>query len=245
MLNVENLSCEFNKHTPLAAQVLHHITFKVNCGEIVAVLGVGGSGKSTLFRCLAGIYQPSEGKFGGFSRCGLVVQNPEQQFFLSDVRAEVGLGMSDLSDEEREKRISAILDEVGYSGTLEISPFDLSGSRQRLVALAGVLVNQPDLLLLDEPTVGLDGVGQRKMRSIIAGLVAQNKTILISGHDLDFLYEVAERFIVLEKGALVADFSREQWCEQAELLQKLGVGVPEKVALLAKGVSAELLRVKR
>ncbi|HOP73562.1 MAG TPA: ABC transporter ATP-binding protein [Bacillota bacterium] len=239
MLKVHHLSYVYNQHTPLQIEALHKVSFSVVKGETIGVIGPSGSGKSCLFRCIAGVLETAPGmitweKSGGVDPVrGLVIQEPEQQFFLDNLLDEVGFALSgrNYTQEEREAKVKAVLASVGYEGSLKISPFRLSGGWQRRVALASILVMEPEILLLDEPTVGLDAAGLTVVEQIVAKERNQGHIVFISSHDLDFLYHLVDRFLVLVDGRLVADFEKAMFGTYRSLLERLGIGIPERVQL--------------
>lgn len=248
MLKVDHLSYVYNPNTPFRTEALHKVSFSVVKGETVGVIGPSGSGKSCLFRCIAGVLETTPGMIvwetpGGSEPVrGLVIQEPEQQFFLDNLLDEVGFALSgqDVTREEREAKVKAVLASVGYVGSLNISPFRLSGGWQRRVALASILVMEPQVLLLDEPTVGLDAAGLTAVERIVAKERAQEHMVFISSHDLDFLYNLVDRFLVLADGRLVADFGKHDFGVYRPLLERLGVGIPERVQLEERGISPAL-----
>ena len=174
-LMVAGLSFNYEPETPFAVQALDKVSFRIASGEVLGLVGPSGAGKSCLLRCLAGVLTPAAGSIRLLDqngspvtiRPGLVIQEPEQQFFNETVQSEVGVALlsQHLDRSQALTKVKASLAEVGYEGLLESSPFALSGGQQRKVALASVLIMQPDLILLDEPTVGLDANG-------IAGILA-------------------------------------------------------------------------
>lgn len=248
MLKVDHLSYVYNRNTPLQIEALNKVSFSVIEGETVGVIGPSGSGKSCLFRCIAGVLETAPGMVvwsmsEGTEPCrGLVIQEPEQQFFLDNLLDEVGFALSarNYSREEREAKVKSILTSVGYEGSLDISPFRLSGGWQRRVALASILVMEPEVLLLDEPTVGLDAAGLTVVEQIVTQERSKGHVVFISSHDLDFLYNLADRFLVLVDGRLVADFRKDAFGAYRSLLGGLGIGIPERVQLEDRGFPSAL-----
>lgn len=250
MFSVDKVDFCYNQNTPLRTEALQEVSFSVDSGKVIGLIGPSGAGKTCLLRCLAGVLQPTRGKISwdevatkGEIRASLAIQEPEQQFFMGTVEEEVGFGLgTKISGSQRQELISQVLQEVGFIGDLSASPFQLSGGQQRRLALASILIVQPQVLLLDEPTIGLDGAGLTMLRQVIAKFSARGKTVVISSHDLDFLYDTAERFLLLNGGRLVADFNRSDFMSQCSLLGTLGMGLPELVTLEIAGFPVEKVK---
>jgi energy-coupling factor transporter ATP-binding protein EcfA2 len=241
-IRVENLAYTFNRKTIHAIPALKGLTFAIEEGEIIGIAGRSGSGKSCLLRCMAGVYSPTSGLIAWLPEdrddpashtIGLVIQDAEQQFFSGTVFDEVAFALiqSGYNRKSVESCVFQILHDLNYTGELNQSPFRLSGGEQRRVALASILVTKPRLLLLDEPTIGMDAAGVNVISGLIAQYRSQNKTILVVSHDLDFLYSEVDRFLVLDQGSLVYDFKRNDFVDYIPGLIKLGIGIPEKVRL--------------
>jgi energy-coupling factor transport system ATP-binding protein len=240
-IQVNSLNKIFNQNTPFQVQALAKVSFSISNGEIIGIIGPSGGGKSCLLHCLAGVIAPTTGlilrDLDPLNRpIGLVIQEPEQQFFLETVYDEVGFALSEkgLSSFEIENRIVSALAQVNYQGDLQKSPFRVSGGEKRRIALASILVMDPFVLMLDEPTAGLDDSGLLMIRRVIQRYRELKRTLLIVSHDLDFLYSEVDRFLLLEQGALVADFEKKDFLDYVNILSKLGVGIPEKIALIKK-----------
>ena len=238
MIEAANLSFVYNQKTDQQKIALNEISFKIDEGEILGVIGSSGSGKSCLLRCIASALPVSSGKVmikakSKMPIVGLVIQEPEQQFFMSSLQDEVGFALSQLGQPESEvqEKVIQVLSLTGYHGSLTNSPFKLSGGEQRRVALASILIMDSDILLLDEPTVGMDAGGLQIIRNIIDKYRRENRTVFIASHDLDFLYGVVDRFLVLNEAELIADFKTTDFLKFAPLLAEKGVGIPEVVRL--------------
>jgi len=245
MLTVESLSYTYNFGTPFQAEALRDVSFQAGAGEVIGVIGPGGSGKSCLFRCIAGVLSPESGRIvkkisgrGFATEVGLVIQEPEQQFFMENVLEEVGFALANrgLPSAAITGRVKTVLQSLGYTGELRQSPFRLSGGQQRRVALAGILVMAPAILLLDEPTVGLDAGGLLSVKDLINEYRRKKGIVLIISHDYDFLAETVDRFLVLNGGRLRADFKKSEYQRHLVALEAMGIGAPETVRLLARGV---------
>lgn len=239
MITVSNLKYIYNPNTHYEQIALKDISFNIAAGEIIGIIGPTGSGKSCLLRCLAGVLKPTRGEItyqNKSIKVGLVIQEPEQQFFLESVNDEISLAFKFNTKESSEvkKSVQNLADIVGYEGPLNQSPFRLSGGEQRRVAIASILAMQPQILLLDEPTVGMDGTGIDSIRSIISNYRKEKGIVIVVSHDMDFLYSVVDRFIALNNGRLIADFKIENFINNVSSLEEAGIGIPEKVRLLKR-----------
>jgi energy-coupling factor transporter ATP-binding protein EcfA2 len=233
---IEALSCTYHPGTAWVVTALREISCQAAAGEVIGLIGPNGAGKSTLLACLAGLLTPSSGRVlfpDGAIRIGFAIQEPERQFFNERVSDEVGFAIRHRikKPQERAERIARALTAVGYDGDPEACPFRISGGAQRRVALAGILVTEPELLLLDEPTAGLDRFGMAMLYQLIRNHRDQGGTVILASHDLDFLYNITSRILLLEKGNLAATFPSSAWREQAGLCIELGLGIPETIAL--------------
>ena len=211
------------------------------------MVGASGAGKSCLLRCLAGVLSPTGGQISitaptGAASIGLIMQEPERQFFLNTVYEEVGFALTLRGQTEPEINLAVnrVLDQVGYHGDLAASPFRLSGGQQRRVAIASILIMNPDILLLDEPTVGMDAQGLAVLQTIIAEFHRKMGTVLVVSHDQDFLYRQVDRLLVLKAGRLQADFKKQAWPSQVDLLVECGVAIPEVLQLSKRGLPDEI-----
>lgn len=236
-LCVQNVSYSYDK-TPALAD----ISFEVSAGQVCALIGHTGSGKSTLARLICALEQPET---GSISICGIptnnkkqrralrgtvgyVMQLPERQLFAETVFEDIAFGPRNLhlSEEEVAKRVDALLEQFGLSSKRDTSPFMLSGGQQRLVALAGVLAMNPQVLVLDEPTAGLDPVGAARIKEIIKGLKAQGITILMITHSMENVAELADYVVALNKGEIALAGTPCAVFAQAEKLHEIGLGIP-------------------
>ena len=246
VLSVKNLIYGYSKGTPFEKGALKGVSVDFEKGEIVALIGHTGSGKSTLLQHLNGLLKPDSGEilFEGESihksketlrKCrfnvGLCFQYPEQQLFDSTVYKDVAFGPGNmgLSAEEIDKRVRNSVAYVGLSEDyLEKSPFDLSGGEKRRVAIAGVLSMEPKVLILDEPTAGLDPVGKNNLLKLIRDY--NNKTgntVIFVSHNMDDVALVADKVIVMNDGEIAMQGTVEQVYSQGEKLAALGLDVPE------------------
>lgn len=245
-IKLENVSYTYAPGTSLAVQALRGVTLDVADGEFVGVMGATGSGKSTLAQLIAGLIKPTEGQIllGGedinarkydrgalHRKVALVFQHPEHQLFETTVERDVGFGMRSLglTKEETAAAVRAALETVGfdYDAVRDKSPLGFSDGEKRRIAIAGVLAPKPGVLILDEPTAGLDPLGRRNFLNMVDALNAAGTTIIMTSHDADALAEHARRIIVLKNGALIRDGStRDVFSDYYDLLHN-GIGVPQ------------------
>jgi energy-coupling factor transport system ATP-binding protein len=246
------VSHTYNVGTPLSREALHDIDLAISSGERLGILGPTGSGKSTLARILAGLLVPSAGQVRldhvvvrarscvGRSqrrRIGFALQYPEEQIFEQTVSREVAFGPKRLRlpRAEVEQRVHWALNRVGLPPDTfaDRSPFTLSGGEMRRVALASVLSLRPEVLILDEPTAGLDPMGRRELLGLIDELHRDTQcTLVIVSHDLGEIARVVERAAILNAGQLVADGPVRSVLSDGQLLARAGLSAPAPVALL-------------
>ena len=221
-IQVKGLDFTYQPGTTSERHALRNVSLRVADGEFLAIVGASGSGKSTLAQHLNGAILPPPGKVfvNGLeakkgispvdlvSNVGLVFQYPEHQLFAETVREEIAYGCRNLGFAEGTMVAASrrALDAVGLDTSyLSRSPFRLSGGEKRRVALASVLAMDPPILILDEPTVGLDRSGKAMIGSVLRSLHREGKTIIVIGHDLAELRALAPRLVVMHRGAVVAD----------------------------------------
>ncbi|TRM11199.1 energy-coupling factor ABC transporter ATP-binding protein [Lentibacillus cibarius] len=252
-ITFNHVSYIYQANTPFAHKAVDNLSFHIPSGSFTAVIGHTGSGKSTLIQHLNGLVRPSQGEvtIGPYrlthsekpshmkelrSRVGVVFQYPEHQLFEETVKKDIAFGPENfgVQKDEIEKRISAITPGVGLSDELlERSPFDLSGGQMRRVAIAGVLATKPEVLVLDEPTAGLDPRGQREMMDMFYDLHKQQglTTILVT-HSMEDAVKYADQVIILNKGSKYMEGSPVDVLTKKEALYKVGLDVPEMVQFL-------------
>lgn len=246
VLSVKNLIYGYSKGTPFEKGALAGVDVEFARGEIVAVIGHTGSGKSTLLQHLNGLLKPDSGDVlfenesiysskESLRQCrfnvGLCFQYPEQQLFESTVYKDVAFGPKNmgLSDEEINNRVMEAINFVGLSEEyLQKSPFELSGGEKRRVAIAGVISMKPQVLILDEPTAGLDPVGKNNLLKLIKDYnSATGSTVIFVSHNMDDVALVADRVIVMSDGKIRLDGTVDEVYSQGEELSSLGLDVPE------------------
>ncbi len=246
VLSVDNLIYGYSKGTPFETGALRGVTIDFEQGEIVALIGHTGSGKSTLLQHLNGLLKADSGKvlFEGVDihsskealrKCrfnvGLCFQYPEQQLFESTVYKDIAFGPKNmgLSEDEIKSRVYSAISYVGLSEDyLQKSPFDLSGGEKRRVAIAGVIAMEPKVLILDEPTAGLDPMGKNALLKLIKDYNhSTGNTVIFVSHNMDDVACVADRVIVMNKGQVAVSGTVEQVYSEGELLAGLGLDVPE------------------
>ena len=239
MLEVRNIKYSYNKDY----QALKGVSLKVEEGQMVALLGKNGAGKSTLFLHLNGIYEPDEGqvfiegeelKYDKKSllkfrqKVGIVFQNPDDQIFAPTVEEDVAFGPLNLKlpMEEVQKRVTEALARVGMSGYEKTAPHHLSGGQKKRVAIAGILAMKPKIMVLDEPTAGLDPQGVTALSNLLKELNDEGITVIISTHEVNLVPTYAEKVFVLVDGELVAEGTPKEIFAQPEILEQANLEVP-------------------
>lgn len=252
LIQIEKLGYIYAPRTPLARIALDGISFELRPGERVGLVGQTGSGKSTLAQQIAGLLAPTSGRvlLDGTAahertpaaraqrrRIGLAFQHPEQQIFEQTVFKEVAFGPRNLGLAETAvaERVRWALEMVGLNQAAfaERVPFALSGGEMRRVALAGILAMRPDVLILDEPTAGLDPRGRRELLARIDRWQADTgMTLILISHHLDEVARLAERVIVLAHGQVAIDGPTHQVLSDGNRLRSAGLSAPQSVVLL-------------
>ena len=245
-IQVKNLKHIYEKGRPNESVALEDISFEVDDGEFLGIIGHTGSGKSTLLQHLNGLLKPDEGKIiiGGVDitaddvsmveirkRIGLVFQYPEYQLFEETVAKDVAFGPKNLglSQEEIDSRVKEAVTMVGldYDQIKDRSPFELSGGQKRRVAIAGVIAMGPEVLILDEPTAGLDPKAHKDILSMIEEVhrLTGNITILVS-HNMADVARLSDKILVIDSGHLVVCGTPKEVFSQTEELEKVGLDLP-------------------
>jgi len=230
---------------------LNDVSFRIDEGEFVGIIGHTGSGKSTLVQHLNGLLKPSSGQvlvdgedLNGEhvdrralrQRIGLVFQYPEYQLFEDTVAKDIAFGPKNqgLSAEEISERVHYAMDcvHLDYTKYAERSPFELSGGQMRRAAIAGVLAMRPSVLILDEPTAGLDPKGRDKILTMLEELhAAGNVTIIMVSHSMDDMARLATRLLVMSEGKIVAEGTPREIFAQADMMTSIGLDVPDAARL--------------
>lgn len=235
-IQLEEISYVYEKGTVYENQAIEKISFSVQAGEKIGIIGETGSGKSTLVQLLAGLLKPTDGKMQINGKVGLVFQYPEYQLFETTVLAEVQFGLKQLQLPKLEQDLRAYeaLKQVGIAeGLLDVSPFTLSGGQKRRVAIASILAMEPDILILDEPAAGLDPLGKQEIFEHLLSLQEKKrKTLLFVSHSMEDMAQYADRIMVLQNGRLVLEDDTKTIFTHREELGKIGIPVPQVTQVL-------------
>lgn len=246
ILEIKNLTYTYSAGTPFEHTALDNISFQVNRGEFIGIIGHTGSGKSTLMQQLNGLLKPTAGTVmldgkdiwsdkkltrQARFRVGLVFQYPEYQLFEETVYQDIAFGPRNMGLDEREidRRVREAAGFVGLSEQqLSVSPFDLSGGQKRRVAIAGVIAMEPEVLILDEPTAGLDPVGRADILGNIQSYrKAKNATIMMVSHSMEDVARLTDRLLVLNGSKLAMQGSPVEVFAHAEQLKQMGLSIPQ------------------
>lgn len=251
-IKVENVSYTYSAGTPLAKDALHNISLEIEDGAFVGLIGHTGSGKSTLIQHFNGLIKPTSGKvfIDGVEitakkvnlrlirrKVGMVFQYPEHQLFGETVLEDVAFGprnagLDEGVVEQRVKDALAMVD-LDYQTLKERSPFELSGGQKRRVAIAGVLAMKPSILVLDEPTAGLDPRGRDDVLAQIGRLHKEwDLTVVLVSHSMEDVARLATRMIVMHNGEITLDGRPNEVFTHGDLLREIGLGVPQITELM-------------
>ena len=245
ILEVRDISYVYSAGTPFEHRALENVSFSLNRGEFVGVIGHTGSGKSTLMQQLNGLLKPTSGQvlLDGTDiwsdnkltrqarfRVGLVFQYPEYQLFEETVYQDIAFGPKNmgLDQQEVDRRVRGAAELVGITDDqLKASPFDLSGGQKRRAAIAGVMAMEPEVLILDEPTAGLDPVGRKEiLDQISAYRVRRNAAVVMVSHSMEDVARLTDRLLVLCGSRLVMDGPPAEVFTHAEELVEMGLSIP-------------------
>ena len=265
---LENVSFTYQEGTPLASAALSDVSLTIKDGSYTALIGHTGSGKSTILQLLNGLLVPSQGSVRVFDtlitstsknkdirqirkQVGLVFQFAENQIFEETVLKDVAFGPQNfgVSEEDAEKIAREKLALVGIDESLfNRSPFELSGGQMRRVAIAGILAMEPAILVLDEPTAGLDPLGRKELMNLFKKLHQSGMTIVLVTHLMDDVAEYANQVYVMEKGRLVKGGKPSDVFQDVVFMEEVQLGVPKITAfckrLADRGVSFKRLPIK-
>ncbi len=253
VLEVRNLHHIYSVGTPFEHAALTDVSFSVDKGEFIGVIGHTGSGKSTLMQHLNGLLKPTSGSVlldgqdiwsnrkltrQARFRVGLVFQYPEYQLFEETVYKDIAFGPKNmkLSNEEVDRRVREAATLVGLTEKqLEVSPFDLSGGQKRRVAIAGVIAMEPEVLILDEPTAGLDPAGREDILANIDNYrKTKNATIMMVSHSMSDVAKMADRLLVMSDACLAMDGTPEEIFSHAQQLLDMGLDIPDVTRVFLK-----------
>ena len=264
---LDNVSYTYQEGTPFASAALSDVSLTIEDGSYTAIIGHTGSGKSTILQLLNGLLVPTEGSVRVFDtlitttsvnkqirqirkQVGLVFQFAENQIFEETVLKDVAFGPQNfgVSVEEAEAIAREKLALVGIDESLfERSPFELSGGQMRRVAIAGILAMEPKILVLDEPTAGLDPIGRKELMTLFKKLHQDGITIVLVTHLMDDVAEFADQVYVMEKGKLVKSGKPSLVFQNVEFMEKIQLGVPKITRfaqrLVDRGISFEQLPI--
>ncbi len=246
ILEVKNLNYIYSAGTPFEHKALDQVSFCVYPGEFIGIIGHTGSGKSTLMQQLNGLLKPTSGQIfldgrdiwsdkkltrQARFRVGLVFQYPEYQLFEETVYKDIAFGPKNmgLTAQEVDRRVREAAGFVGLTeAQLQVSPFDLSGGQKRRVAIAGVIAMEPEVLILDEPTAGLDPVGRAGiLKNIEEYRQAKNATIMMVSHSMEDVARLTDRLLVMNGSKLAMDASPEEVFAHAGELVSMGLSIPQ------------------
>lgn len=250
-INTEGLKFTYSNGGPFEKNAIHDINIDIQDGEFIGIIGHTGSGKSTLIQHFNGILKPTSGRIiiNGIDtkqkdlkelrrQVGIVFQYPEHQLFEETVKKDISFGLlkQGLSEEEILQRVLSALHSVGLGESiLEKSPFELSGGQKRRVAIAGVVAMMPKILVLDEPTAGLDPSGRDEIFGYIKKLHKDfNMTIILVSHSMEDIAKLAQRVIVMNQGTVFMDKPSAEVYTQPEELEKIGLSAPQITYLMKR-----------
>ncbi len=251
ILEVKNVSYGYSHGTPFEITALDNVSFTVDKGELVGIIGHTGSGKSTLIKMLNSLLKPEKGQIildgkdintdkasikEARSKVGLCFQYPEYQLFEETCAKDIAFGPKNmgLSKEEVEKRVIKAAEFVGFNKELlGKSPFDLSGGQKRRCAIAGVMAMFPEILILDEPTAGLDPRGRGELMTMIENYRrATGATVMIVSHSMDDVARNADKILVMNKGTLAMQGKVKDIFSKSDKLIEMGLSVPASTSLI-------------
>lgn len=239
MLEARNISYSYDDDS----QALKNVSLKINDGEMAAILGKNGAGKSTLFLHFNGIHEPDDGEIlidgeklkyskKALIKCrqkvGIVFQNPDNQIFAPSVEEDVAFGPLNLKlpMDEVQNRVEEALKRVGMEGFEKKAPHHLSGGQKKRVAIAGILAMKPEIMILDEPTAGLDPQGAIKIMNLLSELNMEGITIVISTHDVDLVSKYVNKIFVMADGEIIDEGTPKEIFSNEDLIEKANLKLP-------------------
>ena len=254
MIEVKNLTHIYSEDLPHQQKALEDVSFTAGDGEFVGIIGHTGSGKSTLLQHLNGLLKPKTGTIivDGLDitdkktsmievrkKVGLVFQYPEYQLFEETVAKDVAFGAKNLglSQEEIDERVRQSITAVGldYDAIKNMSPFELSGGQKRRVAIAGVIAMNPDVLILDEPTAGLNPKAHQDILNLVTGIHGQgNRTVILVSHNMNDIARICDRVLVMDKGRLAMNGTPKEVFAREEELKSMGLALPDAAEITSR-----------
>lgn len=253
ILELKNICYTYGVGTPFEKKAVNDVSFSVNKGELIGIIGHTGSGKSTLVQMLNGLMKPTSGQvlLDGVDiwdkpkeirkirfKVGMVFQYPEYQLFEETVYKDISFGPTNkgLSAEEIDKEVRRAARFTGLKDELlDKSPFDLSGGEKRRAAIAGVIAMDPDVLVLDEPTAGLDPMGRDVLLSqIVRYHEERQNTVLLVSHSMEDIARVADRIVVMNKSKLVMFDETQKVFARGDELEKIGLRIPQITKIMSQ-----------
>lgn len=252
LIEINNLTHIYSEGLPFEKKAIDDLTLKIEENEFIGLIGHTGSGKSTFIQHLNGLLKPSSGEIiidgtrvdkSGANltdlrkKVGLVFQYPEYQLFEETIERDIafGPGNLDITEEEIQRRVKSSMESVGldYDTYKDKSPFELSGGLKRRVAIAGVLAMEPKVLILDEPTAGLDPRGRDEILSEIKEIHEKRKiTVILVSHSMEDVAKIANRIIVFDKGRVFLDSNPREIFRNEDKLLSVGLGIPQITSLM-------------
>ena len=268
-IKFQEVSYTYSPRSPFEFKALNNISLNLEMNKITAIIGHTGSGKSTLVQQLNALLIPTSGTLEVCDfiitpdkkknknlkalrkRVGLVFQFPEYQLFEETIAKDIAFGPKNfgVSEEEINETVKKVIVQVGLDESyLERSPLELSGGQKRRVAIAGILAMNPDVLVLDEPTAGLDPTGAKAMLDLFVELNKQGKTIIIVTHEMDYVLEYCDLCVVLNKGDIVYEGTPINLFINDEIMEKVGIEPPLSIEfakeLIKNGLNINLNNIK-
>ncbi|MSS42346.1 energy-coupling factor transporter ATPase [Anaerosalibacter bizertensis] len=254
IIKIENLSYVYNPESPFETKALDNINLEIENGDFVGLIGHTGSGKSTLVQHLNGLIRPTKGKIiiDGLDitaketklrtvrqEVGLVFQYPEYQLFEETVYKDIAFGPRNLGLDEGEidSRVKKAMELVGldFENMRDRSPFELSGGQKRRVAIAGVVAMEPKVLILDEPTAGLDPKGRDEILGEIQNLYKKEGiTIILVSHSMEDIAKLVNKIVVMSGGQIAMEGTPREVFKNGKELEKLGLGIPQVTDFMRK-----------
>lgn len=254
MIEVKNLTHIYNEGLPHESVAIDDVSFTIGDGEFVSIIGHTGSGKSTLLQHLNGLLKPKSGSIviDGTDitdsktkmleirkKVGLVFQYPEYQLFEETVAKDVAFGPGNLGldQEEIDRRVRSSIELVGldYDAVKNASPFELSGGQKRRVAMAGVIAMKPEVLVLDEPTAGLNPRAHRDILDMVGDIHrSENNTIILVSHNMNDVARLSDRILVMSRGRLEMNGTPREVFSREEELKNMGLALPDSMELLSR-----------